>query len=55
MLNAGEVFQQAEKVVAAVLGGEGARLSEDELNRIADLLTKARMADLLAKARKDGR
>jgi predicted transcriptional regulator len=36
----------AEKVVAAVLGGEGARLSEDELDRIADLL---------AKARKDGR
>ena len=32
----------AEKVVAAVLGGEGARLSEDELDRIADLLTKAR-------------
>jgi BlaI family transcriptional regulator, penicillinase repressor len=36
----------AEKVVAAVLGGEGARLSEAELDRIADLL---------AKARKDGR
>ncbi len=36
----------AEKVVAAVLGGEGARLSEEELDRIADLL---------AKARKDGR
>jgi predicted transcriptional regulator len=32
----------AEKVVAAVLGGEGARLSEDELDRIAELLTKAR-------------
>ena len=30
----------AEKVVAAVLGGEGARLSEDELQRIADLVTK---------------
>jgi BlaI family transcriptional regulator, penicillinase repressor len=36
----------AEKVVAAVLGGEGARLSEEELDRIADLL---------ARARKDGR
>ena len=36
----------AEKVVAAVLGGEGARLSDEELDRIADLL---------AKARKDGR
>jgi predicted transcriptional regulator len=45
----------AEKVVAAVLGGEGSRLSEDELDRIADLLAKARMADLLAKARKEGR
>ena len=45
----------AEKVVAAVLGGEGARLSEDELDRIADLLAKARVADLLAKTRKDGR
>ena len=32
----------AEKVVAAVLGGEGARLSEEELDRIADLLAKAR-------------
>jgi predicted transcriptional regulator len=32
----------AEKVVAAVLGGEGARLSEGELDRIADLLAKAR-------------
>ncbi len=45
----------AEKVVAAVLGGEGSRLSEDELDRIGDLLAKARMADLLAKARKEGR
>ena len=32
----------AEKVVAAVLGGEGARLSEEELDRIADLLVKTR-------------
>jgi predicted transcriptional regulator len=31
----------AEKVVAAVLGGEGARLSEEELHRIADLVAKA--------------
>jgi BlaI family penicillinase repressor len=36
----------AEQVVAAVLGGEGTRLSEEELNRIAELV---------AKARKDGR
>jgi BlaI family penicillinase repressor len=32
----------AEKVVAALVGGEGARMSEDELNRIADLVTKVR-------------
>ena len=32
----------AEKVVAAVLGGEGARLSKDELQRIAELVAKAR-------------
>jgi len=31
----------AEKVVAAVLGGEGTRLSDAELNRIADLVSKA--------------
>jgi len=32
----------AEQVVAAVLGGETARLTEDELNRIAGLVAKAR-------------
>src|SRR3954469_4962610 len=32
----------SEKAVAALLGGEGSRLSEDELNRIADLVDKAR-------------
>jgi BlaI family transcriptional regulator, penicillinase repressor len=32
----------AEKVVEALLGGEGARLSEEELRRIADLVAKAR-------------
>ena len=32
----------AEQVVAAVLGGEGARLSEEELDRIADLIDKAK-------------
>jgi predicted transcriptional regulator len=31
-----------ENVVAALLGGEGARLSEEELQRIADLVAKAR-------------
>lgn len=32
----------AEKIVAAVLGGEGARLSDEELDRIAALLERAR-------------
>ena len=32
----------AEQVVAAVLGGEGARLSDEELNRIAELVAKAK-------------
>jgi BlaI family penicillinase repressor len=32
----------AEKVVGALLGGEGARLSEQELDRIAELIAKAR-------------
>jgi predicted transcriptional regulator len=36
----------AEQVVAAVLGGEGARLSEDELNRIAELVAKAKKEGL---------
>jgi BlaI family penicillinase repressor len=32
----------SENVVAALLGGEGARVSEAELQRIADLVAKAR-------------
>ena len=32
----------AENAVAALLGGEGARLSDDELQRIADLVAKSR-------------
>jgi predicted transcriptional regulator len=32
----------AEKTVAALLGGEGARMSDEELRRIADLIAKAR-------------
>jgi hypothetical protein len=32
-------------VVAAVLGGEGARLSEDQLDRIAKMVEKARTED----------
>jgi len=31
-----------EQVVAAVLGGEAARLSEDDLKRIAEMVNKAR-------------
>src|SRR6266705_4630859 len=32
----------AEKAVAALLGGDGTRLSEDELERIAELVARAR-------------
>jgi predicted transcriptional regulator len=32
----------AEGAVAALLGGEGSRLSDDELDRIADLVRKSR-------------
>lgn len=32
----------AEKTVAALLGGEGARMSDAELDRISDLIEKAR-------------
>jgi predicted transcriptional regulator len=32
----------AEKVIAAVLGAEGSRLSADELDRVADLVRRAR-------------
>jgi BlaI family penicillinase repressor len=32
----------AEKTVAALLGGDGARLSEEELDRLANLIAKAR-------------
>ena len=31
-----------EKVVAALLGGEGARVSDEELDRILDIVAKAR-------------
>jgi predicted transcriptional regulator len=31
-----------EKVVAALLGGDGARLSDDELDRIGELIARAR-------------
>jgi predicted transcriptional regulator len=35
-----------EKVVGALLGGEGARLSEGELDRIAAIVAKAKKEDL---------
>ena len=41
----------AEKVVGALLGGEGTRLSEGELDRIEEMVTKARLADLVAKSK----
>lgn len=31
-----------EKAVAALLGGDGARLNDEQLDRIADLISKAR-------------
>src|SRR5512134_3687705 len=44
----------AEKAVAALLGGEAARVSSEELDRISDLIAKARIAELAQKARRDG-
>ena len=35
-----------EKAVAALLGGEAARLSDEELDRIADLIARARKEDV---------
>ncbi len=32
----------AEKAVAALLGGEGARLTDEQMDRIADMIAKAR-------------
>jgi len=32
----------AEKAVAALLGGEGARLTGEQIDRIADMIAKAR-------------
>jgi BlaI family transcriptional regulator, penicillinase repressor len=44
----------AEKAVAALLGGEATRVSSEELDRISDLIAKARIAEFAQKARKDG-
>ncbi|HXW04323.1 MAG TPA: BlaI/MecI/CopY family transcriptional regulator [Vicinamibacterales bacterium] len=45
----------AEKVVAAVLGGDTARVSEPELDRIAELVDRARIAELVARAKRGKR
>jgi predicted transcriptional regulator len=47
----------AEGAVAALLGGEGAKLSEEQLDRIADLVkqSKAGRAGEAGRAGKDGR
>jgi predicted transcriptional regulator len=45
----------AEKVVAAVLGGDGTRVGEEELDRISQLVDKAKIADMVAKAGKGKR
>ena len=43
----------AEKAVAALLGGEASRVSSEELDRIAELIARARVIDLAQKARKE--
>jgi predicted transcriptional regulator len=35
----------AEKAVAALLGGEGARLTDEQIDRIAEMIAKARKGD----------
>jgi predicted transcriptional regulator len=44
----------AEKAVAALLGGEASRVTGEELDRISELIARARIAELAQKARKDG-
>jgi len=43
----------AEKAVAALLGGEASKVSGEELDRISELISRARIADFAQKARKD--
>ena len=43
----------SEKAVAALLGGEASRVSAEELDRIAELIAKARIVDLAQRAKKD--
>ena len=44
----------AEKAVAALLGGEASRVTSEELDRISEVIARARIAELAQKARKDG-
>ena len=44
----------AEKAVAALLGGEASRVTSEELDRISELITRARVAELAQKAKKEG-
>ncbi len=43
----------AEKAVAALLGGEASKVSGEELDRISELIARARIAEFAQKARKD--
>lgn len=43
------------KAVAALLGGEASRISDEELTRIEDLVKNARIGELARNARGDGR
>src|SRR6185503_8904337 len=43
----------AEKAVAALLGGEASKVTGEELDRISELISRARIAELAQKARKD--
>jgi len=43
----------AEKAMAALLGGEAAKVTGEELDRISELISRARIAELAQKARKD--
>ena len=44
----------AEKTMAALLGGEASRVTSEELDRISELITRARVAELAQKAKKEG-
>jgi len=43
----------AEKAMAALLGGEASKVTGEELDRISELISRARIAELAQKARKD--